>query len=485
VVENLALGLAGGAVGILLAHGVTEWLKSLFGDSILRLSETELDLATLGYAFFATFVSSLLFSTAPMGQALQLSPAGASSESSKASESTKAKRWKSSFVIAQFALASILLVGAGLMIRTTAKLYQANPGFPTEQKIVFHWSLDGANYDSVLNRLHIAQHALLALKSIPAIREVGVAYPMPLTGSAWGQYLYVEGHPISQNSRGRSAEYVRINNAYFDAMGIRLVSGRSFNEFDTRKTPSVAIVDTKFIERNFPNSNPIGKRIAHGNKPPNDPNNWILIVGVVEHVEHHGIANDSREQVYRPLSQLPPRDLSFVIDPQENATPSGRDIRDAMRQIDPKLPVRNLDKFDSIFIESFTRERLFMKLLGALAALALILACTGLYGVVSYSVRQQTREFGIRIAVGADRNSIRRMVLSNGAKLAGAGLLIGLLTSLGLSRILSTMLYEVSPFDGTSFAIVTVVLALAGLLACWIPARRATRISPSLALRSE
>jgi len=203
----------------------------------------------------------------------------------------------------------------------------------------------------------------------------------------------------------------------------------------------------------------------------------------VEHVEHHGIANDSREQVYRPLSQLPPRDLSFVIDPQENATPSGRDIRDAMRQIDPKLPVRNLDKFDSIFIESFTRERLFMKLLGALAALALILACTGLYGVVSYSVRQQTREFGIRIAVGADRNSIRRMVLSNGAKLAGAGLLIGLLTSLGLPRILSTMLYEVSPFDGTSFAIVTVVLALAGLLACWIPARRATRIAPSIALR--
>ncbi len=485
LVENLALGLTGGLIGIALAYGVTEWLKSILEGSVLRISEAELDFATLAYALAATLLSSLLFAIAPLRQSLRLSPTDALNEGSRSSETPRGKRWKSTFVIVQFALASTLLIGAGLMIRTTVNLYQSNPGFSTEQKLVFHWSLDGANYDKGVKRLQTTEQARKSLKNIPGVREVGVAFPLPLTGTGWGQYLYVEGHPIPTNSRGRSAEYISINETYFNAMGIRLLSGRLFNEFDTYGKPRVAIVDTKFVEINFPDSDPIGKRIAEGSNPPSDPNGWIQIVGVVEHVEHHSAARESREQVYRPLNQYPVRDLVFVIDPQENAIPIGNEIREVMSQIDHTLPVRGLNRLESLFVGNFARERLIMKLLGSLAALALILAAVGLYGVVSYMVRQQTREFGIRIAIGADRKSIRNLVLSSGAKLAGLGLTIGILVSLGLSRYLSGMLYGVSVFDMASFAAAAVLLGLIGLIACWLPARRATRISPTQALRAD
>ncbi len=484
--ESLVTGFLGGAAGILFAYGGIRWLKNTLQSQVPRIEEVAIDGEVLVYVGAVSVVSSLLFGLAPIRQTLRLSQNDTLKTASKTTQAFYGRKWKSALIVSEFAFTCVLLVGAGLMIRTTANLYKSSPGFETVDRLTCSWSLPSSEFPDASQRFELAKQAQKELSNLDGVTAVGIAYPLPMSGSSNGNYYRVEGAPPSHPEQRRTTESIRVSNNYFETMGIRLIAGRYFNEFDTPQNQRVAIVDSKFAKHNFPDENAIGKRITTGIKPPSDPKSWIQIVGVVEHVFIWSPAIDTREQMYRPLSQAPSvSSLDFILKTNSNPAALEKSIRKSLRNLNPALPVQNIRAIETLFDQSILRERASMQLLGILAAIALLIATIGLYSVLSYTVGQLTSEIGIRMAVGASRGSIRNFVLSQGAKLAGTGLLIGLLASLGLSRFLSGMLYGVSTFDGTAFCVVALVLGLVGLAACWIPAARAARIEPSLALRSE
>jgi len=485
LVESLTIGFLGGAAGILVAYGGIDWLKAIFQNQVPRIEEVAIDGEALIYAGMVSIISSLLFGLAPMRQTLRLSQNDALKASPRTGQALYGKKWKSTLIAGEFALTCVLLVGAGLMIRTTANLYKSSPGFETDDRLTCSWSLPASDFPNASGRIQISKRAQEELSSLAGVTDVAVAYPLPMSGSSNGTNYYVGGAPPSKPGQRRSTENIRVSNNYFETMGIRLIAGRYFNEFDTPQSQRVAIVDSKFVKQNFPDEDPIGKRFANSSKPPSDPKNWMQIVGVVEHVYIWSLTTDAREQIYRPISQAPSSKLDFILKAEGDPMAFAKSVLKTLNDLNPSVPVQNIRTIETLFDQSVLRERASMQLLGILATLALLIATVGLYGVLSYTVGQQTPEIGVRMALGANRRSIRNLVLSNGAKLAGVGLLIGLLASLGLSRFLSGMLYGVSSFDGISFGAVILILGSVGLLACWIPARHATRISPSLALRSE
>jgi ABC-type antimicrobial peptide transport system permease subunit len=248
----------------------------------------------------------------------------------------------------------------------------------------------------------------------------------------------------------------------------------------------VIIVDTLFVEKNFPHGgNPIGKRIVYRSRPPEQASDWLEIVGVVTHIQNYALGDPTREQTYIPHTQHQPWSEGFVMRTELEAPALIASVRSAMAELAPDLPIFDLSTMNEVFRSSISTQRLTMMLLGTFAGLALLLAAVGLYGVLSYSVGQRTREIGVRMALGAQSADVVSLVVRHGFKLASLGLLLGAAAAFALTRLLRTVLYEVSPFDPASFAAVAVVLALIGLFACWLPARRATRVNPIEALRAE
>jgi len=268
-------------------------------------------------------------------------------------------------------------------------------------------------------------------------------------------------------------------------MNIRLIEGRCFGPDDRKGTRKVAIVDREFVEKSFGRGvSAVGKHFTYGGRPTK-PEDWTEIIGVVEHIQNYGLGQPTREQSYVPYAQNMPFSVSFVVRTEQDPSQLARTIRQALRDVAPDLPVFGVRTMDDYFAQSIGPQRLTVQLLGSFAALALVLACLGLYGVLTYTVGQRTREIGVRMALGAQRGEVISLILKYGAKLAGIGLGLGLVIALSLARLLKTVLYEVSPFDPMSFSLVATVLALVGVGACLIPARRATKIDPMEALRTE
>ncbi|HEY1109210.1 MAG TPA: FtsX-like permease family protein, partial [Opitutaceae bacterium] len=299
---------------------------------------------------------------------------------------------------------------------------------------------------------------------------------------------YVEGTPIPERGRQPSAEYAQASGNLFSTLQIPLISGRTFDERDTAAAPRVGIVDTRFVEKNFPKgTDPLGKRFAYGSRPPEKPSDWITIVGVVAHIERYafGSTQSDREQTYVASTQQVPMTFSFVIRTDMEPSLLIPTVRNAMREVAPDLPIFAIQTMDSLFTGSVSTQRLTVFLLGTFAALALILAALGLYGVLAYHVSQRTREIGVRMALGATPGSVVQLFLRHGLKLAVHGLGVGLVASFGLTRLLDRILYNVSALDPLSFAAVALLLAAIGTLACYFPARRATKVDPISALRTE
>ena len=483
-VENMVLALFGGFVGIVVAIGSLELLKSFLEFRMPQIGDAKIDFATLAYATGASIASSLLFGIAPMRDALRLSPRSALTSAGRGSESGLGKRW-TALVVGEFALTCALLVGAGLMIRTTSELSSSSPGFETADRLMFKWTMEGPDYNLTKRRQTLEQ-VRQGLQRISGVESVGIAYPAPFSGSGFGQTYQIEGRPTADGKRGRSSELIWVGDDYFETMGIRLLKGRWFNEFDASDSPKVAIVDSKFAEINFPGEDPIGKRYAHGNN--RDTEDWIQIVGVVERVTYRGFQSESREQTYHSIQQEIygiPFSWSFILKTRGDLAGVSEAVSVGMGEIDSRLPVRDFGSFESKIGETFAHERMMMQLLGIMAVLALLLASVGLYGVLSYGVKQRTQEFGIRIAIGAEPRALVWMIVKNGILLSGIGVAVGLVFAAALSRFLSSLLYGVSQFDLTIFVAVSGLLVAIAVVACWVPAVRASRLSPSLALRGE
>jgi predicted permease len=488
LVESLLLGGLGCVVGLVLGQWALDGLRAVLPANIPRIDQVQLNGWVLAFAVAASALTSVVFGLVPAVHVVKQDLRETLAQGPRSGGT--GNRWRSGLILVEFALTCVLLIGAGLMLRTLGKLHRADPGFSTERIVTFRWDLPRDAFATATARIAMLERALTRLAAVPGVTHVAFIDPLPLSGgyqnSGNQNSYYVEGAPLPERGRSPSAERIQISRDYLETMRIPLLAGRGFDQRDTEHSPKVIIVDTLFVEKNFPHGgNPIGKRIVYESRPSQQASEWLEIVGVVAHIQNYTLGDPTREQTYIPHTQHRPWNEGFVVRTDLEAPALIASVRSAMAELAPDLPIFDLSTMDEVFRSSISAQRLTMLLLGTFAGLALLLAAVGLYGVLSYSVGQRTREIGVRMALGAQSADVVSLVVRHGFKLASLGLLLGAAAAFALTRLLRTVLYEVSPFDPASFAAVAVVLALIGLFACWLPARRATRVNPIEALRAE
>jgi predicted permease len=485
LVESLILGLLGCGAGVLLGSWALGGLQAVLPAGASRMDEVSLDKWVLGFAVATSLLASVLFGLVPALHAARQNVREALAQESRSAGSRRGNRWRAGLIIGECALTSALLVGAGLMIRTLGNLYRSDPGFDTERLLTFNWVVRGGRYEDPAVRYWLIHRALERLAVVPDAAHVGIVDPLPFEGRDDQTIYLIQGRPTPERGREPSTEYGIVGGDWLGALGVKLITGRAFDARDDWRSTRVVMVDTQFAEKEFHGWDPIGQRFWPGSRPPEHETEWYEIIGVVGHVNRLGPGRPSRPQIYFPTVQTIPQSMGFAVRTEREPAAIVSSLRAALREVAGDLSIANVRTMDQLFASNIATQRLVVMLLGAFAALALLLAGVGLYGVVSYSVGQRTREIGVRMAVGSTPSSVVKLVVKQGLSLTGAGLLLGLLASLGLTRLLRSVLFGVTPFDALSFAGGAVVLAAIGLLACWIPARRAAKVDPIVALRCE
>jgi putative ABC transport system permease protein len=388
---------------------------------------------------------------------------------------------RNTLVVGEVAMALILLVGAGLLLRSFYRVIQADPGFRPEGILTLGIPLPQARFDNHDKRAAFVERLLENVRALPGVKAASTT--LPLLGG-WQSGFRVEGRPEPPPGQGPSADIARVTSDYFKTMSVRVLQGRAFDERDRTGTPPVCMVDEMFVRAHFPGEDPLGKRVKFG--PLSDTANpWMEIVGVTAHVKNYGVDESSRAELYLPYLQNSVGSLTLVVRTDNDPTSLSGSLRSAVRGIDPELPVFALRTLDSLVEERTAQRRLAVLLISVFAAVALLLAAVGIYGVMSYSVAQRTQEIGIRMALGAEQNQILKMVLRHGTLMSLIGTAIGLISAFALARLITTMLFQTSAADPPTFSVVPLLLLAVALFACYVPARRAMRVDPMVALRNE
>ncbi len=481
--ESLLLGLAGTALGMLVGYGTMQGIKTLIPAGSPFVTQTTMDGGVFAFTVVVGVGITLLFGLVPAlaGSRVNLNATLAAGTRSGAGHVDA--RWRSALVSGEFALTVVLLFVSGLMLRTIWNLYRADAGLRTERVLSFGYAMPGRDWTDPSKRTQLLDRALDRLRALPGVTHAALTNPLPLSGGGNQTSFLPEGTPDPGPGKRFSTENNAASRDYFAALRIPLVRGRTFTDEEKADEPRVCIIDTKFAETHFAGRDPLGQRVmfgaAGGFTVP------LTVVGVVGHVQNYGIGQDTRVQLYSPYRQVPPGNVSFVLRTTLDPAALAADVRRFMRELEPTLPVFAVRTMDEIFDNTVANQRIMLVLLSAFAALALLLAAIGLYGVLSYIVGQRTREVGIRMALGATPGSVRRLVLGQGLRLAAAGLLVGLLVCLAVARLLGAVLYGVSAYDPPSLAAVALLLVAIGLLASWLPSHRATRVNPMSALRAD
>ena len=381
------------------------------------------------------------------------------------------------------------MTGAGLLIKGFSKLQSVDPGFSHENILAFQLSLPEASYPRQPQQAAFLKDILQRFAALPGVTSVSAISQAPLAGGGPSYIFWAEGRPLPTPSDAPIASSRVISPDYFQTLNIPLVAGRFFTEADNRESPAVVIVNENFAKNMWPGENPIGKRMTVGVPLPGDRIDWSTIVGVVGNVKHTTLNGESGMQVYEPVYQAefqsPARNMTYLLRTSVNPLSLGESARSAVGSIDSNIPMSNVKTLDRIVYDSVSPFRFNMFLLALFAAVALVLTIVGVYGVMSYAVTQRTREIGIRMALGADPRQVRALILRQGMTLSAAGLGIGVAACYGVTRLLSSLLYGVSATDPATFAAVAVLLAVVSLVACYLPARRATKVDPLVALRYE
>ncbi len=479
--ECVVLASTGGIVGVLLAYWGIDLLVAAGQADLPRIDEVAVDRTVLGFSLVLALLTGGLFGLAPALQSSRPDLHSALKDSSRGSTAGR-NHFRSSLVVAEVALALVLLIGAGLLIRSFWRLQTESPGFNPDNVLTAQIVLTGSSYEDQDARLAFYYRLLEQLQSVPGVQTASMINPLPVTGTGWQTRFMIEGRPRPDPGEFPSTEWMQISPGYFRTMEIPLLRGRTFSEFDHQNAQPVVIIDEKFASSHFPNADPLGRRIAFGDL--SNPT-WRQIVGVVGHVKVKGVAEEATIEMYMPYTQGAYAPISLMLrttgDPS-NVVPA---VRYAVLAIDPALPLYNIQMMDELLENTVVARRLAMTLLTIFAGLALVLVTVGIYGVVSYAVSQRTHEIGIRMALGADQANVLSLVVHQGATLTLIGLAIGLATACGLTRMLRSMLFGVEPTDPITFAVITLFLAIVGLVAAYIPARRATRVDPLVALQYE
>ncbi len=484
--ESLTLGLLGGAVGLALALALLQLLVRIIPAEVPRLNLIGLDVRLLGFAFLISLVAGILFGLVPAFQLSKVSLTGALSEGCRGGVSSGRghNRVRSALVVSEVALAVVLLVGAGLLVKSFLRLTRVDPGFDPHNVLTFQLDSPAGQPDTQLPAFY---HQVVArMAALPGAISASAVASLPLTGNNIQSSIEIEGQPTPIGSRP-IADFNAVELNYFHTIGIPLAAGRDFTEQDDAKSPPVVIVNQALARRFFPNENPIGKHvrpgIGNGYGPGESP--MREIVGVVGDVKQGDLGGESSPEVYAPLAQSPFSPMIILvrtrIDPRGIVEPA----RGAVASLDRHQPLYHVLTLDQYFAESVSEPRLSTLLLSGFAGLAVLLACLGVYGVISYIVIQRRHEIGVRMALGAEASEVLRWMLVRGLALASVGIAIGLAFALGLAHLLSSALYGVRPTDPVIFVTAPMALLSVALLASYIPARRAARVDPMVALRYE
>jgi predicted permease len=485
VTESLLLAAIGGALGILFAYVGASFAKAFGPASIPRLREVSLDWYVLLFAVAVSLLTGILFGFVPAIAAARGNVVESLKEGSQRTGSTSSHpKLRNSLLISQVALALVLVISAGLLVRTFYRMLGADPGFRPAQVLTFELSLPALKYPNLGRIVTLYQSALENLQSIPGVQSAGLTETLPLGGEGESTVITVLDHPVSKDQERPFANYTVVSPGYFSAVGATILRGRGIADFDTADTMSVTVINNAMAKKYWPGEDPIGKRLGLGS--PRYP--VSTVVGIVSDIKHFSMRDSPSPEMYVPYTQKPwPSLLAMRVALRATGDPAAltAGIRAAIHSADPDLPVAKVAPLSTLVDDSMMQPRFAMLLLASFAGLALLLATIGMYGVISYSVAQRTQEIGIRMALGAPRGNVFGMVLAQGARLAGLGIAIGLLAALAVTRLMTSFLYGVRPTDPLTFAAVSLLLAGVALLACYVPARRATRVDPMLALRYE
>jgi putative ABC transport system permease protein len=484
LLETSLLALLGGAAGLLLAWWGVDLLRAASPADLPRLEEIRVNGLVVAFTFGIACLTSLIFGLIPALQASRPQVEQALKETARGSTGgARSHRLRSAFVVSQFALSLVLLVGAGLLIRSFAQLRAVQPGFEANGVVTFWQTLPKARYGEVNQQTQFFDKLLARLTTLPGIEKVGLVSPLPFSGNQQGRTFTIVGHPAPAEGMEPGASLLTTDGAYFRTMRIPLKRGRLFDARDGKDAKPVVLINETFARKYFPNENPLSHRVQIGRSEDGPARE---IVGVVGTAKHGNLAEADEAEYYVPFAQAPDRYSDLVVRTSE-PPPAGLEtmIRRAVHEIDAEQFIPTLKPLPELVSATLSQSRFNTALLGTFAAVAILLAAVGIYGVIAYNVTQRTKEIGIRMALGAQRRKMLTMILRQSLTMAAIGIGVGLLGAFAATRLLSALLFGVGTTDLPTFAAVIILLGAAALFAALLPARRAMKVDPVIALRYE
>jgi putative ABC transport system permease protein len=480
--ESLLLAACGGVAGVLLAQAGIELLLRAAPREIPRLSEIALDLPVLGFSLLVTLATGLAFGLAPALRASRVDLNDALKDAGRATDPVSRRRLRSALAASELALAFVLVVGTALLGKSLLRLLRVDPGFDSRSVATAGVYLWGQRYQQPEAELDFYRQLTERVRALPGVEAAGMASTVPFSGYD-RRGFHVRDQPLANPSEAPSLDHYSVSPEYFRVMRIPLRRGRLFGQQDSAGAQRVALISESAARSLFPNQEPLGKQVQFGGRDDKRP--WATVIGVVGDVQQYALDRAPTPQSYIPQAQDLAYGYTLLVRTTGDARGLERELRAIVHGIDRAQPAGRVVPLDAYLSASLAQRRFTLALLSAFGALGLLMAGVGTYGVVSYTVSLRLREVGIRMALGAQAQHVLGMVLRQGAALACAGLLAGLLASLALTRFLGSLLFEVSPLDPATSSAVALLLSGAALAATWLPARRATRVDPLAALRHQ
>jgi putative ABC transport system permease protein len=458
-------------------------LVSISPRELADLQQVRINVPVLGFTLAVSLLTGIIFGMAPAFEATRFNLHESLKEGGKnIGGGARSHRLRGVFVVAEIALALVLLVGAGLLVRSLWRLQSVDPGFNAKNLLTMRLSLPSRKYDNDRKRIDFFRQAIESIRVLPGVEAAGATNFLPFAGPHAGTLVEIEGRPKLPPGQGLTTGSCVTDLNYFEAMQLPLKHGRLFTEQEATEMRHVVVINEEFARKNLPGEDPLGKRVIIYMKDDNVPSE---IIGVVGDSKHKGLDSEIEPMAYWPHSELGYSFMTIVIRTRGDAAGIAPAARQVIQKLDSEQPLADIRTMESLLADSVARARFSTLLLAIFAVVALVLAAVGIYGVMSYAVTQRTHEIGIRLAMGAQTTDVLKIVLKKGLTLTMCGVGIGLGAAFALTQIMSSLLYGVSATDPLTFGAISVLLALAALLACYLPARRATKVDPMIALRYE
>ena len=487
MIESLLLSLMAGFIGLLSAVWAIKAIKYYGADQLPRLHEVRIDGRVMIFALIVSALTALLFGLVPMLKTARSNVYDILRSGTKTATSVNTMRlWADALVVSEVALSLILLVGAGLMIRSFAELVSVPPGFEAQNVLTGNIVLSPPKYNEPNYRLQYVTETLTRLRTLPGVENAAFVAPMPFSGADVGTDFRIEGHESSQPGDEPTSSIRSVSTDYFRTLKIPIVKGRDFNEGDRRGGVGAAIINETVARRYFPNDEPVGKYISDvgANQDDGDPQRWE-IVGVSSDIHHNSLIKPSVPELYFPYQQNSWRWGNFMVRTSIDPNSLAGSFREQIRASEPLVALTRIRPLDQAIASTVNQPRFYAFLFGLFGVIGLLLTITGIYGVISYTVAQRTQEIGIRMALGAQTSNVMKLIVGEVLILALIGVALGVGAAFGLTRFMRTLLFGVTPTDPMTFVVLSVLSVTVAVLACFLPARRATRVDPIVALRYE